>query len=149
MFNSKFDSWQLANILQTPWTTPAQQAAVIAYGADFMQQFQPVAAEQKNGAFITSCICHGCPWSSLVLDGMTSLQHYARWHAGACAGENFARNRAAASLTHVLQAASCIRSPSQWMRAAPMETVPSQTSCARRSPSKWRRCSSRWLRLTQ
>ena len=82
MFNSKFDSWQLANILQTPWTTKAEQAAVIAYGADFMQQFEPVAAEQRNGAFITSCICHGCPWSTLVLDGLTSLQLYARWHAG-------------------------------------------------------------------
>jgi hypothetical protein len=82
MFNSKFDSWQLANILQTPWTTKAEQAAVIAYGADFMQQFQPVAAEQRNGAFITSCICHGCPWSTLALNGLTSLQHYAHWHAG-------------------------------------------------------------------
>lgn len=39
------------------------------YGADFLTQFAPVRTSNqgRNGAFITSCICHGCPFS---LDSM-------------------------------------------------------------------------------
>merc|ERR1712019_124973 len=86
VFNSKYDSWQLGNELQSKWTTKAEQDAVIQYGLDFMQQFAPVAASPKNGAFITSCICHGCPWPQLTLEGKTSYQHYAAWMAGNTTG---------------------------------------------------------------
>jgi len=34
----------------------------------------------KNGGMITSCICHGCPWPALQLDGKNSYQHYADWY---------------------------------------------------------------------
>lgn len=86
VFNSRFDSWQLANELQTNWDTPAKQQAVIQYGADFLQQFAPLQAIPKNGAMITSCICHGCPWQQLELEGKTSYQHYAAWAIGNTTG---------------------------------------------------------------
>jgi hypothetical protein len=31
VFNSKYDAWQLANELQTKWTTKAEQDAVLQY----------------------------------------------------------------------------------------------------------------------
>ena len=40
------------------------------YGKDFLADFAPVsqgAGQDKNGAFITSCICHGCPWNDSTL----------------------------------------------------------------------------------
>lgn len=82
VFNSRFDSWQLANELQTKWDTAdeqarrcachgactprdptvrsfhasCQQAAVLRYGDDFNKQFEPVMAPEKaHGAFITTC----------------------------------------------------------------------------------------------
>merc|ERR1719277_2969390 len=57
MFNSKYDFWQLLNILQTHWETKEEQDAVLRYGEDFLEQFRPVQAEPRNGAMITSCIC--------------------------------------------------------------------------------------------
>lgn len=86
MFNSKYDAWQLGNEFQSKWTTPAEQQGVLQYGKDFMTQFAPVQQEPKNGAMITSCICHGCPWSTLVLNNMTSYQHYGRWYNGLTTG---------------------------------------------------------------
>jgi len=87
MFNSKYDAWQLGNELQTKWTTKQEQEAVIQYGVDFMAQFKPVESETKNGAMITSCICHGCPWPQLVLQGKNSYEHYADWYYGKTSGE--------------------------------------------------------------
>ena len=46
--------------------TSLLQAGVVQYGKDFMAQFAPVQAEPKNGAMITSCICHGCNWGALT-----------------------------------------------------------------------------------
>ena len=31
---------------------------------------------------ITSCICHGCPWQDLELEGKNSYQHYGAWLNG-------------------------------------------------------------------
>ena len=82
VFNSKYDAWQLQNELQTKFsngTTPAEQAAVRAYGNDFMHDFEP-AGTNKNGGFITSCICHGCPWDKLTFEGnKTAYEYYADW----------------------------------------------------------------------
>lgn len=89
MFNSKYDHWQLLNELQTNWTTADQQQAVLQYGKDFMQQLVPVQQASKNGAMITSCICHGCPWKDLVLGGKTSFQNYADWFYGKSAVSHF------------------------------------------------------------
>jgi len=91
MFNSKYDAWQLGNEFQSHWTTPAEQAGVLQYGKDFLAQFAAVYQDPggtKNGAMITSCICHGCPWSTLELEGKTSFQHYAAWMAGNTTGQD-------------------------------------------------------------
>merc|ERR1711871_396043 len=87
MFNSKYDHWQLQNIFQSPWTTPAEKKGVLQYGIDFMSQFSPVRKNPSHGAMITSCICHGCPWSQLSLNGKTSYEHYADWFYGISSGE--------------------------------------------------------------
>ena len=87
MFNSKYDAWQLGNIFQSAWSTPQEQAGVIQYGKDFMTQLAPVYyGETKNGGMITTCICHGCPWETLILDGRSSYQHYAAWMVGNTTG---------------------------------------------------------------
>jgi len=86
MFNSKYDKWQLDNELQAKFKRPAAEAAVLQYGKDFLTQFSPVQGEPKHGAMITSCICHGCPWGSLKLDGKNSYQHYADWYYGKTSG---------------------------------------------------------------
>jgi len=86
MLNSKYDEWQLQNELQTAWDTKEAQAAVIQYGQDFLDQLKPVKSEPKNGAFITSCICHDCPWEQLVLANKTAYQHFADWHYGRTSG---------------------------------------------------------------
>jgi hypothetical protein len=33
-----------------------------------------------------SCICHGCPWGDLRLEGKNSYQHYADWYYGKTTG---------------------------------------------------------------
>jgi len=86
MFNSKYDAWQLGSEFQSNWQTKAEQAGVIQYGKDFMTQFEPVRKEPQNGAMITSCICHGCPWQQLVLEGKSSYQHYGAWLNGLTSG---------------------------------------------------------------
>jgi hypothetical protein len=99
MFNSKYDAWQMTNILQVPCLAhPAhhkapcdadEQAAVIKYGQAFMDDFQPVTKQAKNGAMITSCICHGCNWNSITLDNKNSYEHYAEWYEGTAPVSNF------------------------------------------------------------
>eukprot|EP01043_Picozoa_sp_COSAG02_P015244 COSAG02_NODE_644_length_18993_cov_6.626389_20_plen_339_part_00 len=99
MFNSKYDAWQLGNIFQSDWETKAEQAGVLQYGKDFMTQLAPVylpatsssssgagSSKSKNGGMITSCICHGCPWSDLVVKGKSSFQHYFDWSMGRTEG---------------------------------------------------------------
>ena len=90
MFNSKYDAWQLSNIFQDrDWTTKPVNDAVLQYGRDFLTQLDAAgigAAWSKHGGMITSCICHGCPWSHLALEGKTSDQHFADWFYGKTAG---------------------------------------------------------------
>ena len=61
---------------------------MLQYGLDFLEQLKPAytAPETKNGGMITSCICHGCPWPALTLDGKNSYQHYADWFYGKTSG---------------------------------------------------------------
>jgi len=89
MLNSKYDAWQMNNILQSACAgrdgivcNATQQRDVLAYGQDFMDQFSPVpiAKGGQNGAFITSCICHGCPWNDLTLQNKTTYQALAEWY---------------------------------------------------------------------
>ena len=81
-FNSKFDSFQLANILgANDFSNETQRESSSQYGEDFLRQIGPALADEKknNGCFITSCICHGCPWGALELSGLSAYQHYALW----------------------------------------------------------------------
>ena len=68
-----------------------EQAAIVQYGEDFLDALKPVIeSAPKNGAFITSCLCHGCPWSTVTTgasgDTKTSYGHYAAWHSALVAG---------------------------------------------------------------
>ena len=49
-------------------------------------QVEPFLAHRRNGAFITTCICHGCDWTDLEMDGKTSYAHYAAWAASLANG---------------------------------------------------------------
>ena len=69
-----------------PKCTATEQSEVLKYGADFLKALEPVIdSAPKNGAFITSCICHGCPWDVVTTgtrgDTKTSYGHYASWHS--------------------------------------------------------------------
>ena len=93
MFNSRFDEWQLLNELQTGTSRqhmadePAVQNAVIGYGATFLDEVAPVGGVgSKNGGFITTCICHSCPWNILALENKTSFEHFADWFYGKTSG---------------------------------------------------------------
>ena len=71
------------------WTTPEEQAGVLQYGKDFLTALEALQRDEKNGAFITSCICHGCPWSdptALSIDDKSVHQHYAAWMADETSG---------------------------------------------------------------
>ena len=60
---------------------------MIQYGKDFMAQLVPVTAPgRENGGMITSCICHGCPWSDLLLEGKSTEEHYFDWFTGRTTG---------------------------------------------------------------
>ncbi len=48
MINSKYDKWQLQNILQTQWSDADQMKAILQYGKDFLQALQPVMASDFN-----------------------------------------------------------------------------------------------------
>ena len=100
MFNSRFDAWQIDNDLQVPCSAghadhqmcnATEQAAIVQYGSDFLDALKPVIdSAPKNGAFITSCVCHGCPWPTVTTgspgDTKTSWGHYADWYSQRLAG---------------------------------------------------------------
>ena len=50
MINSKYDKWQLQNILQTQWSDADQMKAILQYGKDFLQALQPAMASDFNNA---------------------------------------------------------------------------------------------------
>ena len=96
----RFDAWQIGNILQiSQWNTKPEQDAIVEYGASFLTQFAAAAAAAtvsqtrtaaagRNGAFISTCICHACPFHKLELGGKTAFQHYAAWYLGQTVGSS-------------------------------------------------------------
>lgn len=93
MFNSKYDVWQMKNILKLPcyqFNTPCssgEQKEVMSYGIDFMKQFEPV--REEHGAAISTCICHVCRWDTLTMSAesnMTAIDHYIAWFNGKTSG---------------------------------------------------------------
>ena len=93
ILNSRFDAWQLANINglgciadQTPGRAhcdATERSAAVRYGEDFDAQLAPAlsAPRFRRGAFITTCVCHGCPWSALALGGRSAYQALGEWLA--------------------------------------------------------------------
>lgn len=80
MLNSRFDQFQLGAILQLAnFTTTRQKNAATEFGESFLSQVAPFLADSRHGAFITTCICHGCDWNDLEIDGKTGFQHYSLW----------------------------------------------------------------------
>ena len=66
-----------------PLCNSTETAAILKYGADFLVDLGPVVASSpKNGAFITSCICHSCDWAQLARGGKSALGHYSDWFHG-------------------------------------------------------------------
>lgn len=59
---------------------------MLDYGVSFLQEFAPVRRNHKHGAFITSCICHNCPFDKLSLQGKPAYAHYAAWYHGRTSG---------------------------------------------------------------
>ena len=98
MLNSRFDSWQLGNILQTNWVDADElqkQRAVLQYGVDFVRSLAPLTASptSPHGGLICTCICHGCPWPSMnftnaAANGVqkSSSQAFADWWYGRTKG---------------------------------------------------------------
>lgn len=73
MFNSRFDAWQMDNDLQVPChvgeenhtkCSSAEQAAIVQYGADFIDALQPVI----DSAPPKRCIYHILHLSFVQLD---------------------------------------------------------------------------------
>lgn len=111
LVNSKYDAWQLNNELQLQcllnkrqWPgasvspditcTETEKHSVVEYGADWLSSFPRMTLlKGGHGAFITSCVCHGCPWEALSLDGsansaggsnvsVSTWKAVARWYGG-------------------------------------------------------------------
>jgi hypothetical protein len=62
----------------TMYLTSPKQAAVIQYGADFLEQWSRII-HPPNGAMITTCICHACNWTAFRLDGKNSCVGTTNW----------------------------------------------------------------------
>ena len=98
VLNSKYDWWQAAFNLKLPCylgsgprgagCTAPEQAALGKFGRSLMHTAEAVVmtAGSRNGAFITSCVCHLCPWRTLVLHNRSGREHYYRWLRGETAG---------------------------------------------------------------
>lgn len=97
-FQSRFDHWQLAEILflpcmqSQPYAPPYKPSSCIGtpqdtdieeYGPSFMTQFRPLMTGSRNGAFVDACIIHGSTNSSI--DGATNFEAFDMWLQGSLA----------------------------------------------------------------
>lgn len=97
LMNSKFDAWQLSNILRLPcmqgysdfpWEHPStcdasEQAAAAQFATDFLTNlYAKVLFKPENGAYITSCVCHDCRWDDITIQNVTLLEHLSGWYFG-------------------------------------------------------------------
>jgi len=72
---SRFDSWQIDNILGSRDAT-----AVNTYGTLFTKRFQAVVANPVNGYFEDSCYHHCGEWDQIKIDGMVSGPAFTQWY---------------------------------------------------------------------
>lgn len=89
ILNSRFDEWQLVNILQSTWETKTQMAGVLEYGQAFLDQFQPVLNSNVHGGIIGTCICHCQPTTAVRAKSTAPIpfaELYADWYYGKTKG---------------------------------------------------------------
>jgi len=72
---SRYDSWQVGNILGTNETAP-----VNTYGTMFAQRFQAVVNNPENGYFFDSCYHHCGEWDSIKIDNSLSGAAMRDWY---------------------------------------------------------------------
>jgi hypothetical protein len=103
LMQTKFDQWQLANVVGLGWSnciisnhrpecntseTAEQQPLVRQFGRDLLADLAPVvssALARGNGGFVSSCICHyRCPYGNLSLPrgGPSGSALFAAWLRG-------------------------------------------------------------------
>jgi len=72
---SRYDSWQVGNILGTNATDP-----VNTYGTLFAQRFQAVEKNPDNGYFFDSCYHHCGEWDSIRISNVLSGDALLGWY---------------------------------------------------------------------
>ena len=85
------------NILQVPCIKEKnvqcnndEETAILNYGKSFLSAFNSqVMKFSKNGGAITSCICHGCNWDTIKINGVLTYKHYINWHNGNSGKDTF------------------------------------------------------------
>jgi len=75
---SRYDSWQIDNILGTKDDTEVNN-----YGTLFDTRFQAVAAGAPNGYFLDSCYHHCAQWNNIRIDTQLNSQAFGAWYNGA------------------------------------------------------------------
>lgn len=90
-FNSRFDAWQIQNVLGLPpdtWPTACAHVAIADLGNQFVKQFSMATKATPNGGAITSCVCHsGCPpYADVPVAGKSPIALYAAWTKGQDSG---------------------------------------------------------------
>lgn len=87
LISSKYDTWQLQNVLQIwPASSDRELEAVLQYGNAFLSDLQPALNSTRNGVVITSCVCHGCWWDRLLVEGKHAEEWYFLWLNGTTTG---------------------------------------------------------------
>merc|ERR1712060_283090 len=70
----------------TKCSSPMRQG-ILQYGNDFDNQFAALKAvitgkSSVHGGFITTCMCHGCPWDKLVHGRVNAFAALGQWYYG-------------------------------------------------------------------
>ncbi|XP_065888301.1 uncharacterized protein [Dysidea avara] len=90
-YNSAFDTWQLANILELgclpPKCSEEQMKQLEHYGQEFMAAVSPAIQSPTNGAFIDSCLIHcqslsTASWTKFKVDNQTVGDTFYAWMTG-------------------------------------------------------------------
>lgn len=103
LMQTKFDQWQLANVVGLPWSnciisnhnadcnsteSTQQQPHVLTFARELLDDLAPLissAAERGNSGFVSSCICHyRCPYGNLTMPsgGPSATAFFEAWLQG-------------------------------------------------------------------
>ncbi|XP_065887728.1 uncharacterized protein [Dysidea avara] len=88
LLNARYDTWQLANILQltchAPNCSDDQMKEFNNFGNEFLNAAAPAISSTSNGVYIDSCQIHcqslsTTPWSKFVVGGQTLRDTFNAW----------------------------------------------------------------------